>query len=116
LLIPHLRQVYCLAVRGIVRQVRSMLSSLVWHHFINISSLMPIYLLPMFVAVRLSPVDNAYYYTTSMVSNLFLMMSSAVATSLFAEGSHEPDDVLRKARFSAVIIGLLLAPTMLAVI
>ena len=41
------------------------------------------------------------------------MVSPAVAASLFAEGSHTADGVLRKARASAVIIGMLLGPIML---
>jgi O-antigen/teichoic acid export membrane protein len=113
LLIPRLRRAYCLAVRGIVGQVRTMLSSFARHHFINIGGLAPMYLLPIFVTVRLSAADNAYFYTTSTVSDIFFMISSAVATSLFVEGSHAANDVLRKARSSAVIIGLLLGPAML---
>jgi O-antigen/teichoic acid export membrane protein len=115
LLIPCLKRAYCLAVRGIIGQVRTMLSLLAWNHFINIGGLMPMYLLPIFVTVRLSAADNAYYYTTSMVGTFFFMISSAVAAALFAEGSHATDNVLHKTRSSAVIIGILLVPAMLAV-
>ncbi len=114
LLVSRLRRTYSLAMRGIVGQVRTMLSSLAWHHFINIGGRVPLYLLPGLVTVRLSAVDNAYFYTTLMVGSFFFMVSSAVAVSLFAEGSHAADDVLRKAGFSAVIIGMLLGPAMLA--
>ena len=115
LLIPCLKRAYCLAVRGIVGQVRTMLSLLAWNHFINIGGLMPMYLLPVFVTVRLSAADNAYYYTTSMVGTFFFMISSAVATALFAEGSHATDNVLHKTHSSVVIISILLVPAMLAV-
>jgi len=90
-----------------------MLSSLAWHHFINIGALAPAYLLPVLVTVRLSAADNAYYYITGMVSGFFMIVSSAVAASLFAEGSHTAENVLRKARSSAVIIALFLVPAML---
>ncbi|MBV9688718.1 MAG: hypothetical protein JO202_03300 [Ktedonobacteraceae bacterium] len=112
-LIPYLKRAYCLAVRGIVGQVRTMLSLLAWNHFINIGGLMPVYLVPVFVTVRLSAADNAYYYTTSMVGGFFYMISSAVAVALFAEGSHATDNVLHKTRSSAVIITILLIPAML---
>lgn len=113
LLVPRLGRAYCFAVRGMMEQVRGMLSSLVGHHFINIGGLMPMYLLPVLVTVKLSATDNAYFYTTSMVGSIFFMISPAVATSLFAEGSHGADDVLRKVRNSALITGLLLGPAML---
>src|SRR5207248_770686 len=41
LLVPRLGRRYCLAVRGIGKQVREMLSSLVGNHFINLGSVLP---------------------------------------------------------------------------
>lgn len=108
-----LKRTYRLALRGIVKQVRQMLSSLAGHHFIFLGGTLPMYLLPVFVTVQLSATANAYFYTTWMLGSIFFMVSSAVAMSLFAEGSHVADDVLHKARSSAVIIGVLLVPAML---
>lgn len=113
LLVPRLRRAYCLATRGIVAQVRSMLSTLTGHYFINLGGLSIQYLLPLLVAIRLSPIDNAYFYTTEKLGDFFLSVSAAVAVSLFAEGSHAADDLPRKVRSSALIIGMLLVPTML---
>ncbi len=113
LLLPRLGRAYCLAARGIVGQVHSMFSSLVGNHFINLGGGLSQYLLPVFVAVRLSPTDNAYFYTTGRLSSFFFMMSSAVAVSLFAEGSHAADDLPRKVRAAAAISGMLLGPAML---
>jgi len=76
--------------------------------------LAPMYLLPIFVIARLSPTENAYYYTTSMISAAFFMISSAVAVALFAEGSHDRDSILHKTRFSAIVIGILLCPVVIA--
>jgi O-antigen/teichoic acid export membrane protein len=90
-----------------------MLSSFVGHHFISLGYTTPMYLLPVFVAARLSLTDTAYFYTTWMLGSFLFMVSPAVAASLFAEGSHAADSVLRKARASAVIIGMLLGPIML---
>lgn len=113
LLMARLRRAYCLAVRGIVGQIRSMLSSLAGHYFINLGGLTSQYLLPVFVAVQLSPTDNAYFYTTMKLADFFFMASSAVSVSLFAEGSHTADGLSRKVRSTALIIGMIIVPAML---
>jgi O-antigen/teichoic acid export membrane protein len=113
LLVPRLGRAYCLAARGIVGQVRSMLSSFVGHHLINLGGELSQYLLPVLVAVQLSPTDNAYYYTTARIGGFFFMVSYAVGASLFAEGSRTADDLPRKVRASAAIIGMILGPIML---
>ena len=112
-LVTRLGRAYRVAVRGIVGQVRSMLSSLTGHYFINLGGLVSMQLLPVFVTIRLSATDNAYFYTTSKLGDFFLSASAAVAVSLFAEGSHAAEDLPRKLRSSVVIIGILLVPTML---
>src|SRR5581483_8813604 len=113
LLVPRLKRNYCLAVRGIVGQVRSMLSLLTGHYFINLGGLSIQYLLPLVVLIRLSPADTAYYYTTARVSDFLLSVSAAVAVSLFAEGSHAEEDLGRKVRSSGAILAMLLVPAML---
>jgi O-antigen/teichoic acid export membrane protein len=113
LLVPRLGRAYCLATRGIVGQVHSMLSSFVGHHFINLGGDLSQYLLPVFVAVRLSPTDNAYFFTTGKLASFFFMVSSAVAVALFAEGSHAAVDLPRKVRASVAISGMILGPAML---
>ena len=112
-LVLRLGRAYSLAVRGIVEQARSMLSSLAGHYFINLGGLTSQYLLPVFVAIRLSPTANAYFYTTMKISDFFFMTSSAVAVSLFAEGSYAASNLSRKVRSSIMIIGSLLVPAML---
>jgi O-antigen/teichoic acid export membrane protein len=113
LLIPRLRRAYRLAVRGIVGQIHSMLSSLAGHYFINLGGLTSQYLLPVFVAVQLSPTDNAYFYTTMKLADFFFMASSAVSVSLFAEGSHAANDLSRKVRSTALITSMIIGPAML---
>jgi len=113
ILLPRLGRAYLPAIRGMVRQVRSMLSSLVGNHFISLGGILPYYLLPVFVTVRLSPADNAYYYTSMRLAEFFTMGSYAVSMSLFAEGSHAPHDLFRKVRSSALIISAIIAPSML---
>ena len=112
-LMPRMRYRYLLTIRGIQSQIRAMLSGLAWNHFINIGALLPMYLLSMLVTVRLSATDNAYYYTTAMVGSFFLIISSAVSVSLFAEGSYAEEKILTKARTSATITTIVLVPAML---
>jgi O-antigen/teichoic acid export membrane protein len=113
LLVPRLGRSYRLAIRGIGRQVRSILSSLAGQQFISLGALAPVYLLPVIVTARLSPTENAYFYTTWQVGSIFFVVSASVGVSLLAEGSHEPSSVVAKARDSALIIGVLLVPAML---
>lgn len=113
ILVPRLKRSYYFATHNIMRRVRPMLSVFAGHHFITIGGLLPMYLLPVFVAVELSPTANAYFYTTWMLGSLFFMVSASVATALFSEGSHTTSDLTRKVRASAVIIGVLLGPILL---
>jgi ADP-heptose:LPS heptosyltransferase/O-antigen/teichoic acid export membrane protein/GT2 family glycosyltransferase/thymidylate kinase len=113
LLIPRLGRAYRLAWRGILVQIRSMLSLVAGHQFISLGALAPIYLMPVFVVARLSFAENAYFYTSWQVGSLFFMVSPSVATALLAEGSNTPKNVLRKARSSLFIIAALLCPAML---
>ena len=59
------------------------------HHLISVGGLIPTYLLPMAVTARLGAKDNAYFYVTWMVGSAIFMISPAVSSALFAEGSHD---------------------------
>jgi O-antigen/teichoic acid export membrane protein len=115
LLVPRLKRAYQLSLRGIVTRVRAMVSSLAGNHFINVGGLAPMGLLPVFVTIQLSAADNAYFYTATMVGDFFFVMASAVAVSLFAEGSYAATDLAKKVRSSALILSALLIPAMLVV-
>ena len=112
-LVPRLKRNYRVSTRRLTKQLRPMLPAFAGHHFINIGGSLPMYLLPVFVAVELSATDNAYFYTTWMVGTIFFMVSSSVATALFSEGSHTTYDLMRKVRASALIICILLCPILL---
>lgn len=116
LLIPRLGRTYCLATRGIVDEIHGMWSRMAGNHLTALGAYMPIYLLPVLVTVRLSANDNAYFYMTWMFGSIFFMVSPAVAHALLAEGSHAPASILRKARSSVLIIGVLIGPAILLVL
>jgi O-antigen/teichoic acid export membrane protein/glycosyltransferase involved in cell wall biosynthesis len=98
-------------LRGMRAEARSMVSSFAGHHLINLGGMLPMYLMPLLVAARLSVTDNGYFYITWMTGGLFFIISPAVAASLFAEGSYRPEELGKRARSSARIIALLLVPT-----
>lgn len=111
--VPRLGRAYRPTTRGLVGEARGMFSSLAAQHLINIGGQTPMYLLPVFVTIRLSATANAYFYSTWMVGSLFFMISVSISTSLYVEGSHHPGDLARKAKSSALLIFTLLAPMML---
>jgi len=111
-LLRRMDRQYTPVFRGAFREARSMLSSLIGHHFISIGGALPFYLLPVIVTARLSAEDNAYFYTTWMLGTLFAIVSVAVAQSLFAEGAHAGTHLLKSMQRSILIIVALLAPIM----
>lgn len=112
-LLLRLGRAYRVALRGIVGEVRSMVSLLAGNQFIDLGGILPYYLVPVFVTARLSPGANAYYYTTLRLSEFFTMGSYAVSMALFAEGSHEVTNLSRKVRSTITLIGLIVGPLML---
>lgn len=92
------------------KQARLLGARVAGNHLINLGGLLPMYLLPVIVTIRLSATDNSYFYTTWMVGGIFFMISSSVSTALFAEGSTLRRDLATRARASALLIALALIP------
>lgn len=109
-LIPRLRRQYRPTLADAPAQLRSMRRWVVGNHFINVGSMAPMYLLPVFVSLRLSVTQSAYFYTTWMVAGVVFMITPSIANSLFAEGSHHPDEVIKHAKTSLKVGAALLAP------
>ncbi|TQF06365.1 lipopolysaccharide biosynthesis protein [Kitasatospora acidiphila] len=59
------------------------------HHAISVAGLVPTYLLPVAVTARLGASANAAFYITWMIGSAIFMISPAVSSALFAEGSHQ---------------------------
>jgi O-antigen/teichoic acid export membrane protein len=79
------------------------------------ASLLP-FVLPLLVTSRLSPTENAYFYTTWMMAGVFLIISPAVSQALFAEGAHSPHELLSKGRNALGVIGAILLPCIVGII
>jgi O-antigen/teichoic acid export membrane protein len=101
---------------ALLHRAHGLRSRLVGHQLIGMGGAMLPYLLPLLVVARLTTRDNAYFYTTWMMGGIFLIIAPAVSQSLFAEGAHNPRDVLVKARVALAVIGAALAPCLVGVL
>jgi len=96
----------------LIRLAREFASGMAGNQFIGIGGALPPLLLPLLVTARLSAQDNAYFYTTWMMCAILLVVSPAIARSLFAEGVHSPAELRAKTRSALAILGALLVPSM----
>ncbi len=98
----------------ILRLAREFASGTAGNQFIGIGGALPPLLLPLLVTARLSAQQNAYFYTTWMMCAILLVVSPAIARSLFAEGVHSPSELRATTRSALGILGVLLLPSMAA--
>lgn len=85
------------------------------HHAISVGGLIPTYLLPVVVTARLGTQQNAYFYVTWMVGSSIFMISPAVASAIFAEGSHDDRGLRALSARSLRIILAMVVPAVLIV-
>jgi O-antigen/teichoic acid export membrane protein len=85
------------------------------HHAISVGGLIPTYLLPVVVTARLGTQENAYFYVTWMVGSSLFMISPAVASAIFAEGSHDDRGLRTLAARSLRIILAMVTPATLVI-
>jgi O-antigen/teichoic acid export membrane protein len=100
---------------ALARTARRLRSRVAGHQLIDVGGALLPYLLPLLVTARLSSSDNAYFYTTWMMAGIFLIISPAVSQSLFAEGAHNPHELLVKARTALTAICAILVPGVVAI-
>lgn len=111
-LVPRLRRGYSTVRSGVAAHIRDLRATLVRHHAISLSGALPPLLLPVIVTARLGPTDNAYFFATWMIGTVFFVVSPAVASALFTEGSHNRADLRAKVGLSVRWIAMLLVPVM----
>jgi O-antigen/teichoic acid export membrane protein len=85
------------------------------HHAISVGGLIPTYLLPVVVTARLGTADNAYFYVTWMVGSAIFMISPAVSSAIFAEGSHDSTGLRGLSVSSLRIIMAVVVPATIAI-
>jgi O-antigen/teichoic acid export membrane protein len=101
--------------RAAVRELTLLARPSLGHHAISVGGLIPTYLLPVVVTARLGTQDNAYFYVTWMVGSAIFMISPAVSSAIFAEGSHDDRGLRRLALRSLRLVLAMVVPAALAV-
>lgn len=112
LLLPRLDRAFRLRLRGALTTLRSMARAYFGNYLTTLGNVIPFALLPTLVVSRLSATDNAYFYVTWLLGGAFFVISSAVGSALFAEGTNDPDRIEAQTRSAIRITAALLAPMM----
>ena len=79
------------------------------HNWLNLAISLPYSLIPVLVAVVVSPSANAAFYIAWMLSSFLYVVPSHLSTVLFAVASSDPRAMARKLRFTlsvSILIGL----------
>jgi O-antigen/teichoic acid export membrane protein len=116
LLLPRAGRAWRPSPRGVGAELRRALPSMLGHHVTSVAGPLLVFVLPVLVTLRLSAVDNAYFYVTWMLGSLLFVVASSVGNSLFAEASHDPAQLREGVRRSIRAIAVALAPLCLGLI
>ncbi|HEY1479225.1 MAG TPA: oligosaccharide flippase family protein [Gaiellales bacterium] len=111
-LVPRVRPGHRRLRRGSVQAAKDVRSTFGGHYLINLAGAAPVLLMPLIVASRLSASDAAFYYAAWAVGGALFSIAGAVASSLFAEGSHDAAALPRLVRRSAIVTICMLVPAM----
>jgi O-antigen/teichoic acid export membrane protein len=79
-------------------------------------NLVPLLAIPIVVLGRLGPEIAAAYFIAFQIATVINSVSYAVGEALFAEGSHEQEDLWVLMRRSAAIMGAVIAPAVLVTV
>jgi O-antigen/teichoic acid export membrane protein len=77
---------------------------------------LPALSLPILITNSIGPHYSAYFYMDMMIANLLYIIPIAVSQSLFAEGSHNEQDLNMHLRKAVKIILFILIPSILAIV
>ena len=76
------------------QQICSMRQSLTGNYAITVGDQGPMYLIPVVVALVVSPVAAGWFYAAYRIGGFYAVFASAVGSTTFAEGSHRPHGAL----------------------
>ena len=93
--------------RGELTEMKHLIAG---HQTINLGAQASTYLLPVLVSARLGVTENAYFYTTFMLSSALFFIAPAISNALFAEGAHAPERLGEDLRRAVKYILLLAGP------
>jgi O-antigen/teichoic acid export membrane protein len=114
--LPALGHEFRLGLAGWRQELREVRGLIAGHQSINLGAQASSYLLPVLVSARLGPAQNAYFYTTFMVSSALFFIAPAIGNALFAEGAHEPERLRRDVRRAARHVLMLAGPPALVLL
>ncbi|MGI8451602.1 MAG: lipopolysaccharide biosynthesis protein [Streptosporangiaceae bacterium] len=79
---------------GFSRQIWSMRHTLTGNYIISVGDQVTLYVIPVLVALQLAPEQVGWFYVAWKIGGFYAIFASAVGTSTFAEGSHDPHRAL----------------------
>lgn len=112
LLVPRLGRHYRPTLAGVGAEIRAMRGAYAGNYLISLGNQLGVFLLPVVVVTRLSATENAYFYVAWLLGGAFFIISSAVGSALFAEGTHDPAALPGQSRAAVRITAILLGPAM----
>jgi O-antigen/teichoic acid export membrane protein len=83
------------------------------NYIANFFGSLPVMVLPLMITNMLHPETTAYYYMAMMIVTLLFIIPGATTQSLFAEGSHDENNLKQHIRKAIKIIALILIPAIL---
>jgi O-antigen/teichoic acid export membrane protein len=75
-------------------QIWAMRETLTGNYVITVGDQTPLYLIPVLVALVVSPAAAGWFYAAYKIGGFYAVFASAVGSTTFAEGSHRPDRAL----------------------
>jgi O-antigen/teichoic acid export membrane protein len=75
-------------------QIWSMRQTLTGNYAITVGDQMTMYLIPVLVALVVSPIAAGWFYVAYKIGSFYSVFASAVGSTTFAEGSHRPHRAL----------------------
>ncbi|MFD8396411.1 lipopolysaccharide biosynthesis protein [Streptomyces sp. NPDC059680] len=99
----RIRRLRPVPLAAIPSEMASLMPPALGHHAISLGGLAPTYLLPIVVTARLGARANARFYIAWMVCSAVFMISPAVASTLFAQGSHDAAHLRRLTRRTSLV-------------
>lgn len=115
LFLPRIRKGYRpfpIVRRAVVNQ---MLRFSVANYAASIFGAITGFILPLIVLNLLGAEQNAYFYIAWTIGNVLLMVPVATSLSLFAEGSHNENQLSRQVKQSLKLILLILVPAIIVI-
>jgi len=79
---------------GFREQIWSMRQTLTGNYVISVGDQLTLYAIPVLVALQASPESTGWFYAAWKIGGFYVVFASAVGTSTFAEGSHNPHRAL----------------------